>query len=80
MHFIRRKALAGEPVTDPLAAQLLDIGRACENRAVTDVPAFLTLDSVFPQALTADTRFVSAVSRAYDDLAAVPPELSRVLR
>ena len=80
MHFIRRKALAGEPVTDPLAGQLLDIGRACERCAVTDVPAFLELDSVFPPALTADARFVSAVSRAYDDLAAEPPEWSRVLR
>ena len=80
MHFIRRKALAGEPVTDPLAGQLLDIGQACERRAVTDVPAFLELDSVFPPALTADARFVSAVSRAYDDLAAEPPEWSRVLR
>jgi len=80
MHFIRRRALAREPVTDPLAAQLLDIGRACENRAATDVPAFLQLESVFPLALRADTRFISAVSRAYDELAAEPPELSRVLR
>jgi fructuronate reductase len=80
MHFIRRRALAREPLTDPLAAQLLDIGRACENRADCDVPAFLQLESVFPQALRADTRFISALSRAYDELAAEPPELSRVLR
>lgn len=80
MQFIRRKALAGEPVTDPLAAQLLDIGRACENRAVSDVPAFLQLGAMFPAALTADSGFVSAVSRAYDDLAANPPKWSRVLR
>ncbi len=80
MHFIRRKALADEPVTDPLAPQLLEIGRACQNRAATDVPAFLRLGSVFPQALAADTNFVSAVGHAYDDLAADPIDLSRVLR
>jgi fructuronate reductase len=80
MQFIRRKALAREPVTDPLAVPLAEIGRACENRAVTDVTAFLRLDSVFPPALAADTRFVSAVSRAYDDLAGDPPEWNRILR
>lgn len=80
MQFIRRKALANEPVTDPLAAQLLQIGRACENRAAADVPLFLQLDPVFARDLSADARFVAAVSRAYDELAANPPQLSRVLR
>lgn len=80
MQFIRRKAVANEPVTDPLAPQLLDIGRACQNRAVTDVAAFLKLGSVFPQALADDPRFVSAVGHAYDELAADPPDSSRVLR
>jgi len=69
MQFIRRKAIAGEPLTDPLAARLLEIGRACQNRAATDVPAFMSLDSVFPQRLVAEPRFLSALSRAYDDLA-----------
>jgi fructuronate reductase len=69
MHFIRRKALAGEPVTDPLAPSLLDIGHACQNRASTDVPAFLTLESVFPEGLVTDARFLSALSHAYDELA-----------
>ncbi len=70
MHFIRRKAAAGEPVTDPLAMRLLEIGRACQNRAASDVPAFLSLDSVFPRPLVKEARFLSALSRAYDDLAA----------
>ncbi len=69
MHFIRRKALAAEPLTDPLAARLLEIGRACQNRAATDVPAFLSLDSVFSGPLVTDTRFLSALSRGYDELA-----------
>jgi fructuronate reductase len=80
MHFIRRKAAANEPVTDPLAPQLLDIGRACAGRAASDVPAFLKLNTVFPRELRANTYFVSAVGRAYDALAANPPEWSRVLR
>ena len=69
MHFIRRKALAAEPLTDPLAARLLEIGRACQNRAATDVPAFLSLDSVFSRPLVTDPRFLSALSRGYDELA-----------
>jgi fructuronate reductase len=70
MHFIRREALAGERVTDPLAPRLLEIGHACQNRAATDVPAFLSLDCVFPRSLVMEARFLSALSRAYDDLAA----------
>ena len=70
MHFVRRKAVLGERVVDPLAGQLLDIGHACQNRAYTDVPAFLTLDSVFSRSLASDERFRSALSRAYDELAA----------
>ncbi len=69
MHFIRRRAVAGERVTDPLAPRLLEIGRSCQNRASTDVPAFLTLESVFPRALATETPFLSALTRAYDDLA-----------
>jgi fructuronate reductase len=69
LHFIRRKAVAGESVTDPLAPRLLEIGRSCQNRAATDVPAFLTLESVFPRSLATETHFLSALTRAYDDLA-----------
>jgi fructuronate reductase len=70
MHVIRRKAVAGEPVTDPLATRLLEIGRACQNRAATDVPAFLSLEAVFPRALVVEPRFLSALSRAYEKIAA----------
>ena len=75
MHFIRRQAAAGEPVTDPMAAQLLEIGRACQNRAATDVPAFLRLESVFAPALATNEHFRTALSRAYDDLASPGREL-----
>jgi fructuronate reductase len=69
MHFIRRQAAAGGGVTDPMAARLLEIGRACQNRAAADVPAFLGLDSVFVPKLAKNAVFRSALSRAYDELA-----------
>jgi fructuronate reductase len=68
MRFIRRSSQRGVRVTDPLADRLLQIGRATEGRADSDVPRFLALDSMFPAALASEPRFVRAVSRAYDGL------------
>jgi fructuronate reductase len=70
MHFVRRKAAAGEQVVDPLAKRLYDIGRACQNRAAADLPMFLALDTVFAPALAGNEIFASALARAYDGLAA----------
>jgi len=70
MHFVRRKAAAGEQVVDPLAKRLYDIGKACQNRASADLPVFLTLDCVFPAALSGNEVFTSALARAYDGLGA----------
>jgi fructuronate reductase len=70
MHFVRRKAALGERVVDPLSERLFEIGRACQNRASLDLPAFLALTSVFPPALAAEEDFRSGLARAYDGLAA----------
>jgi fructuronate reductase len=70
LHFVRRRAAIGEQVVDPLAKRLFEIGRACQNRAAPDLPAFLALDSVFPASLAANEMFTSALARAYDGLAA----------
>jgi fructuronate reductase len=70
MHFVRRKAIEGEQVVDPLARRLFDIGRSCQNRASTDLPLFLSLDSVFAPVLAGNEIFSSALARAYDGLAA----------
>jgi fructuronate reductase len=70
MHFIRRKAAIGEQAVDPLARQLYDIGRGCQNRASADLPMFLALQSVFPPSLAENELFSSALGRAYDGLAA----------
>jgi fructuronate reductase len=70
MHFVRRKAIDGEQVVDPLAKRLYDIGKSCQNRASADLPLFLALESVFPPALAGNDPFSSALARAYDGLAA----------
>jgi fructuronate reductase len=69
MHFVRRKALMDERVVDPLAAKLFDLGLACQNRGSADVPAFLTLETVFPRTLVANEVFRSTLVRVYDSLA-----------
>jgi fructuronate reductase len=66
MRFVRRAALRGEQVKDPLAPQLLAIGRACEGRGDTDVVRFMALESVFPPELRTDARFTKALASAYD--------------
>jgi fructuronate reductase len=66
-HFVRRKAMQGERIADPLAEQLLDIGRACNGEAAHDVRAFLEL-SVFPLSLRANAEVVAALARAYAQL------------
>ncbi len=66
MQFVRRAAVNGERVKDPLAASLFDIGRACEGHGATDTLRFLALDSVFPPDLRSDPRVMRALATAYD--------------
>jgi len=61
MHFVRRKAADGEQVVDPLAKQLFDIGKHCQNRAATDLPMFLALEHVFPPSLVSNEIFTSGL-------------------
>ena len=68
MQFVRRAALEGRRVTDPLARELFEIGAACANNAATDLPRFLALSSVFPQSVATNPRFKSALARAYDSM------------
>ena len=69
MQLVRRKALVGEQVVDPLARMLFEIGSRCQHRASTDLPLFLALEQVFPPALASNERFMSALARAYDGTA-----------
>lgn len=68
MQFVRRTAVEGRRVTDPLARELFQIGSACTNNAAADLPRFLTLASIFPQNVATNPRFKSALARAYDSM------------
>lgn len=67
MRFIRMKAVRNEPITDPLADELLALGRAL-NDDIIDVAIVLGLRSVFPEALANDPRVVAGIEAAYADL------------
>lgn len=69
MQFVRRRAMSGERVVDPLSERLFEIGRACQNRAALDLPAFLALEQVFPPSLAGVAVFRQTLARAYDGLA-----------
>jgi fructuronate reductase len=65
MAFVRERARAGVPLTDPLADRLAGIGRRCDGEAAHDVGLFLDLDAVFPRPLAADPRFKAVLEEAY---------------
>jgi fructuronate reductase len=69
MRFLVKTSREGAAIVDPLAGELGQIAKACTGKAASDVPRFLALDAVFPRKLAVNTRFVEAVSRAYDMLA-----------
>lgn len=66
MRFVRRAALRGEALNDPLAPMLLEIGRACSGQGIADVPRFLALEAIFAPDLRAEPRFTRPLVRAYD--------------
>ena len=67
MRFVRAKAVNGETITDPLAEELLALGRSLNDDEL-DVVTFLGLRSVFPEALADDPRVIAGVEAAYADL------------
>ena len=68
MRFAVAETRAGRALEDPLADKLAVIARACTGEATNDVPRFLALREVFPQALAADPHFVKALGQAYEQL------------
>jgi fructuronate reductase len=67
MRFIRAKAVSGDAITDPLADELIAIGKACNDTAA-DVARFLSLRAVFPEDLAADTTVIAGIESAYAGL------------
>jgi fructuronate reductase len=68
LHFVRRNALDGGKLADPMAGTLLDLGRRMQGDARHDLPAFLALDELFPATLARDAQFTTALARGYDEL------------
>jgi fructuronate reductase len=72
MRFVRQKAVKGEVITDPLAEALITLGKSLKDTP-EDVDAFLKLNSVFPEALTAEPMIGGAITRAYGELLSAEP-------
>ena len=80
MQFVRRQALAGVALNDPMASELADIGAGLRGDASRDVAALLALDPVFGR-MARNAPFVDALVRAYASLgSAAPGEVARALR
>jgi fructuronate reductase len=73
MLFVRERSKSGERVTDPLADQLIAIGRACDGEPIGDVARFLALGAVFPRDLAASPAFRAATTRAYGRIDGADP-------
>jgi fructuronate reductase len=71
MRFVRQRASTGAEIVDPLAAQLLELGRGCDG-GPKDVGAFLSLHEVFPRELASNPAFAAAVGEAYVALDRAP--------
>jgi fructuronate reductase len=81
MHFIRRRARDGVVLVDPLAKQLLELGRACTGAAAVDVALFLNLEAVFTPALSSEPTFQRELVEAYrrlDQRASQPPSTGMI--
>ncbi|ESQ77244.1 mannitol dehydrogenase family protein [Asticcacaulis sp. AC402] len=69
MRFVRNKAVSGEPLADPMAADLIALGKGLTDTRA-DVAAFLAVRAVFPESLAGNPVFIAAVESAYDALLA----------
>jgi fructuronate reductase len=67
MRFVRAKALSGDVITDPLADDLIAVGRACHDD-LSDIQPFLALRAVFPEGLATDATVIAGLESAYAEL------------
>ncbi|MEP1448960.1 MAG: mannitol dehydrogenase family protein [Paraglaciecola sp.] len=71
MHFVRLRLAKDERLVDPLASQLEKLGKSCSGNAQSDVSLFLSISSIFPASLVANSELNSALVTAYKNLAPV---------
>jgi fructuronate reductase len=67
LQFIKRKAVNDEKLVDPIAAQLLAIGGAC-NGTANDCRMFLQLTDIFPRELAKHPKLITGIESAYGAL------------
>lgn len=67
MRFIRAKAINGDALIDPLAADLIGLSKTLKDEP-SDVAVFLGFRAVFPADLANDPRVVAAIETAYQTL------------
>ncbi len=67
LRFVCEQAQAGIALADPMDAALRAVGNTAGGEGCDDVPAFLALRPVFGD-LADEPRFVTALTRAYDDI------------
>ncbi|MFO1187328.1 MAG: mannitol dehydrogenase family protein [Alphaproteobacteria bacterium] len=72
MQFVRRAALEGRAIIDPMAEQLIAIGTRCTGKAKIDVPMFLALEPMFGE-LARVPAFTQGVEVAYTILGGGTP-------
>lgn len=73
MRFVVTETRAGRVIDDPISARLAEIGKAACG-AASDVDLFLSLESVFPERLRADARFVKGLRDEYGKGSATPAD------
>ncbi|MEH6409433.1 MAG: mannitol dehydrogenase family protein [Hyphomonas sp.] len=71
MRFVRRSALNGSAITDPLADRLTRIGAACNDMPGPDVARFMQVSEVFPPSLVSQPAFVEKMEWAYTRIIAL---------
>jgi fructuronate reductase len=74
MQFVRRQALAGAAIVDPLASELVEVGRRCNGVAAHDTGAFLAIRAVFAPEIAEQPRFRSALETSYQRLGSEDPK------
>lgn len=80
MLWVRRVARARQPLVDPLADALRELGSAATGLARLDVPRWLADPRLYPRDLAADPAFSQGLMRAYDRLAAADADGAESVR
>jgi fructuronate reductase len=74
MQVVRRQALAGATIVDPLGPELTSVGRSCDGDPSHDVAAFLEIRAIFAPQIAEHPGLRSALETAYRRLGGRDPK------